>query len=149
MADRLVTEPDPTLRETYRLWGRETVRFSDTDALGHVNNVAYAAFLETGRTTFGLACGLPVGAAGTTIVLARVEIDYRAEVRWPAQLDIGVGLVALGRSSMALIQGIFQGERCVATGREVMVLLDTATRHSTPWPDRLREVLTEQALVAG
>ena len=81
--------------------------------------------------------------------LARVEIDYRAEVRWPAQLDIGVGLVALGRSSMTLIQGIFQGERCVATGREVMVLLDTATRHSTPWPDRLREVLTEQALVAG
>jgi acyl-CoA thioester hydrolase len=141
--------PDPTRRSTYRVWGRETVRFSDTDALGHVNNVAYTAFLETGRTTFGLACGLPMGAAHATIVLVRLEIDYRAELHWPASLDIGIGLLALGRSSMTLIQGIFHGEICVATGREVMVLLDTATRRSTPWTDDLRTALAAQLLTEG
>jgi acyl-CoA thioester hydrolase len=74
--------PDVTRRETYRVWGVETVRFSDTDAHGHVNNVSFAAYLETGRTVFGRACGLPVGLKHAThMVLARVEIDYRAEVR--------------------------------------------------------------------
>jgi acyl-CoA thioester hydrolase len=132
--------PDVTLRETYRIWGTETVRFADTDAIGHVNNVAFAAFLETGRTTFARACGLPIGLQpdGQHIVLARVEIDYRAEVHWPAGLDLGSAVVRLGRSSITLIQGIFIGDRCVATGREVLVLVDTASGRPTPLPEALR-----------
>ena len=97
---------DPTRRETYRVWGQETVRFSDTDAYGHVNNTSFAAYLETGRTTFARACGLPVGLRHAThIVLARVEIDYRAEVHWPAVLDLGSSVLRLGRSSITLDPG--------------------------------------------
>jgi acyl-CoA thioester hydrolase len=137
--------PDVTLRETYRIWGTETVRFADTDAIGHVNTVSFAAYLETGRTTFARACGLPVGLqrgglqpGGQHIVLARVEIDYRAEVHWPAGLDLGSAVVRLGRSSITLIQGVFIGERCVATGREVLVLVDTASGRPTPLPESVR-----------
>jgi acyl-CoA thioester hydrolase len=135
-------EPDPTRRETYRIWGTETVRFSDTDAYGHVNNTSFAAYLETGRTTFARACGLPVGLAHAAhIVLARVEIDYRAEVHWPATLDLGSALLRLGRSSITLIQGVFIGDTPVATGREVLVMVDIATRRPAPLPDDLRERL--------
>ena len=28
------------------------MRFSDTDALGHVNNIAFASYAETGRVDF-------------------------------------------------------------------------------------------------
>jgi acyl-CoA thioester hydrolase len=135
-------EPDPTRRETYRIWGTETVRFSDTDAYGHVNNTSFAAYLETGRTTFARACGLPVGLAHAAhIVLARVEIDYRAEVHWPATLDLGSALLRLGRSSITLIQGVFIGDTPVATGREVLVMVDIVTRRPAPLPDDLRERL--------
>ncbi len=135
-------EYDPTRRETYRVWGQEHVRYSDTDAQGHVNNVSYAAYLETGRTTLAQACGLPIGLHnGRHTVLARVEIDYRAEVHWPATLDLGSAVVKVGRSSVTVIQGIFAGERCVATGREVMVMVETATGRSTPIPDDVREKL--------
>jgi acyl-CoA thioester hydrolase len=135
--------PDATRRDTYRVWGTETVRFSDTDAVGHVNNVSFAAYLETGRTTFGRACGLPIGVQnlGQHIVLARVEIDYRVEVHWPAVLDLGSAVVQLGRSSITLIQGVFIGDLCVATGREVLVMVDTATGRPTPLPETLRERL--------
>ena len=135
--------PDVTRRDTYRIWGKETVRFSDTDAIGHVNNVSFAAYLETGRTTFGRACGLPIGLQpdGQHVVLARVEIDYRVEVHWPAVLDLGSAVVRLGRSSITLIQGVFIGDLCVATGREVLVMVDTASGRSAPLPDALRERL--------
>ena len=142
------TDPiyDPTRRETYRVWGSEHVRYSDTDAQGHVNNVSYAAYLETGRTTLGQACGLPIGLhQGTHMVLARVEIDYLAEVHWPAALDLGQAVLRVGRSSVTVIQGVFQGDRCVAKGREVLVMVETATGRSTPIPDEVRQRLTETA----
>lgn len=131
--------PDVTRRETYRIWGKEHVRYADTDAQGHVNNVSFAAYLETGRTVLAQACGMPIGLHnGTHTVLARVEIDYRAELHWPADLDLGSAVVRLGRSSVTVIQGIFRGDLCVATGREVLVMVDTATRRSAPLPDDLR-----------
>lgn len=140
------TACNPTLRETYRVWGREHVRYSDTDAQGHVNNVSYAAYLETGRTTLGQACGLPVGLhQDTHMVLARVEIDYLAEVHWPAELDLGSTVVKLGRSSVTVIQGVFLGDRCVAKGREVLVMVETATGRATPIPDDMRARLIETA----
>ena len=135
-------EPDVTLRETYRIWGTERVRYSDTDAQGHVNNVSFAAYLETGRTVLAQALGLPIGLHnGTHTVLARVEIDYRAELHWPASLDLGSTVVRIGRSSVTVIQGVFHGDVCVATGREVLVMVDTATGRSAPLPDALRERL--------
>ncbi|MCB8883307.1 acyl-CoA thioesterase [Acidisoma cellulosilytica] len=143
-------EYDPTLRETYRVWAQERVRYSDTDAQGHVNNVAYFAYLETGRTTLAQTCGLPIGLHnGMHTVLARVEIDYRAEVHWPATLDLGSAVVKLGRSSATIIQGIFHGDRCVAMGREVIVMVETATGLSTPIPDDLRQRLIETAGLAS
>lgn len=133
---------DLTRRETYRLWGHERVRYSDTDAQGHVNNVSYAAYLETGRTTLAHACGLPLGTESDThTVLARVEIDYLAEVHWPAALDLGLAVVRVGRSSVTVIQGIFHGDRCVAKGFEVMVMVDNETGKSTPIPEAVREKL--------
>ena len=140
-----MSDADLGLRSTYRVWGQETVRYSDTDAMGHVNNVAYAAFLETGRTTFVRACGLPVGHGGASVVLARVEIDYLLEVYWPATLDIGIAVTGLGRSSIKMVQGLFLGDRCVARGREVLVLMDTQTRRSTPLPEDLRETILRVA----
>jgi acyl-CoA thioester hydrolase len=138
--------PDTTRRDTYRVWGTETVRFADTDAIGHVNNVSFAAYLETGRTTFGRACDLPIGlrALGVHMVLARVEIDYRREVHWPAKLDLGSAVLRIGRSSLTLIQGVFIGDLCVATGREVLVMVETATGRPSPLPDDMRERLLRE-----
>jgi acyl-CoA thioester hydrolase len=142
--------PDVTRRETYRVWGVETVRFSDTDAHGHVNNVSFAAYLETGRTVFGRACGLPVGLKHAThMVLARVEIDYRAEVHWPAALELGSAVLRLGRTSITLIQGVFIGDLCVATGREVLVMVDTTSGRPAPLPDELRARLLREGGVGS
>ena len=150
MSEEQDPQPDATRRETYRIWGVETVRFADTDAIGHVNNVSFAAYLETGRTTFARACGLPIGLqpVGRHIVLARVEIDYRHEVHWPATLDLGSAVVRLGRSSITLIQGVFIGDLCVATGREVLVMVDTATGRSAPLPEALRARLLQDGVLA-
>ena len=40
------------LEKTFNHWTSVTIRYSDQDPLGHVNNVAYAAYIEASRTMF-------------------------------------------------------------------------------------------------
>ena len=142
----MAIEYDLTKRETFVFFEPEKIRFSDTDMVGHVNNVAFAALLESGRTTFGQAHFRGHTPKGTLIVMARVEIDYRRELHWPASVDIGTRVIAIGRSSYTLGQGIFLAENCVTTGRTVLVMIDRQSRRAMTIPDEFRAVL--EALLA-
>ena len=59
-----------------------TVRPNDLDSLGHVNNATVLEYLETGRWAWLARNRLP--RVGNIIpVVARIEIDYRLEIRPP------------------------------------------------------------------
>jgi acyl-CoA thioester hydrolase len=133
--------PDLTSRATYSYFEAEKIRFSDTDMIGHVNNVAYAALLESGRTAFAQAELFPHMPKAFLVVMARIEIDYRRELHWPGTVDIGSRLVSISRSSYAIGQGIFRGETCITTGKTTLVMIDRQTRKATPLPDDYRAVL--------
>ena len=111
--------------------------------IGHVNNVPFAALLESGRPAFSHAHVFARVKQSMLVVMARVEIDYRRELHWPARVDVGTRIVAIGRSSYAMGQGVFLGDACVATGRTTLVMIDRQTRRSTPLPDEFRELLKD------
>lgn len=134
--------PNPLAdRAAFSFFKTETLRFSDTDMVGHVNNVAFAALFETGRTYYTHEARFPMHPADMQPVLARIEIDYRAELHWPGSVDVGTALISLGNSSFVLGSGIFLGERCVATARAVLVLIDRATRRPAAIPPGYRSAL--------
>jgi acyl-CoA thioester hydrolase len=137
----MTTEFDLTKRETFKVFEPEKIRFSDTDMIGHVNNVAFAALLESGRTAFGQANLFPHMPDGVLVVMARVEIDYRRELHWPLTVDVGTRIIAIGRSSYVMGQGIFRGDTCATTGRTTLVMIDRKTRRSHAFPDSYRTVL--------
>lgn len=134
-------QPDPTDRRLYCLWSRDVLRYGDTDRQGHVNNAVFATFCESGRTAFLCDPAAPLAPGGNSFVIARLILDFRAEILWPGEVDIGTGVIALGRSSFTLGQGLYEGSRCVATAQTVLVLIDDATRRSTPLPESLRAKL--------
>src|SRR2546423_5203529 len=55
------------------------VRWRDVDALGHVNHAVFLTYLEEGRDAF-FAQTL---ASDPIYVVVRLEVDLRAEVRYP------------------------------------------------------------------
>lgn len=140
--------PDLTQPALFPLWTHDVLRYGDTDRQGHVNNAVFATFCETGRARFLLDPAAPLTDPGQAFVIARLILDYRAEVTWPGQVDIGTGVLRVGGSSMTLAQGVFQQGRCVATAESVIVLTDEATRRSTPLTPRLRQRL-ETLWLAG
>jgi len=110
----------------------DKVRYADTDRQGHVNNALFATFFETGRVELLYAPDAPLAVAGGAWVLARIEIDLRAELRWPGEVQSGTAVLAVGRSSVTLQQALVQGEVCAATARTVVVQVDGATGRACP-----------------
>jgi acyl-CoA thioester hydrolase len=121
---------------------RDIVRYGDLDPQGHVNNAVFATYFETGRVAMFREPGdLGIGVANATYVLARQEIDFLHELRWPGGVEIGTALAELGRSSFTVVQTIFNGDICAAAGRATLVMLDTQTRRARPLTDEARAKL--------
>jgi acyl-CoA thioester hydrolase len=131
---------DPLTPASYKFWATEHVRFADLDIMGHVNNKAYATYYESARIAYAAARGMEdrqkIGMA-----LARLEIDYRKEIRFPALLRLGVSLRKLGRSSITLACAVFDGDICASTSMAVLVRFDLETRKSMPFPNEERQAL--------
>ncbi|HLJ64547.1 MAG TPA: thioesterase family protein [Stellaceae bacterium] len=132
-----MTEP-LTARSAYRFWTSDILRFGDTDGQGHINNAVYATFCESGRVSLFHNEGRGLLAPGTNFVIARIELDYRAELHYPGRVDIGTSVLGLGRTSFRLGHAVFKGELCAATALSVGVVIDDRTRKSTPLPEKLR-----------
>jgi acyl-CoA thioester hydrolase len=118
------------------LWRhRLTVRFRDCDQLGHVNHAVYLTYLEQARFTFWRAhlrrAAGPGGAdrpdpRGRGVILARVEVDYRAQARAGDDLEVRVMLDRIGRSSFGYayeIANVVTGQ-LIAQAKSVLVRFD-------------------------
>ncbi|HEY6961385.1 MAG TPA: thioesterase family protein [Gaiellaceae bacterium] len=113
---------------------RERVRFRDCDAMGHVNNAVYSTYLEQARIAL-------MGGLGE-MILARVEIDFRAELRAGEEVEVRSRCPRVGTKSFDLEHEIWAGERLVAEAKSVLVGYDYSQGRSVPLTDEQRRRLT-------
>jgi len=114
----------------YRL--NDNVRFADLDPNQHVNNAVYATYFETGRVTLMKDPKHGLVPDGLAWIMVRLDIHFRAELRWPGQIELGLGVAKLGRTSVTFDQVVFSEGKCVASAQAVTVLIDDATRKPMP-----------------
>ena len=127
--------------EAFVLRTGDKLRYGDTDRQGHVNNAVFATFLETGRVE--LLYNEALADQGAAFVIARLELDFLAEVNWPGEVEIGTAVLDVGRSSFKLFQKVFQDGKPVAQAVTVIVQMSESTRKSQPLSERARERLQE------
>ena len=130
--------PDLTSRATFGYWYQEKLRFSDTDMIGHVNNVAFAALMESGRVNYTRSGVIEHMPDDVLVVMRRIELDYRAELHWPGEIDIGSVLLRIGTSSCTIGNGLFHGPLCAATSVTTLVFIGRASRRAVPIPASVR-----------
>lgn len=135
---------DPKSRETYAVWTTDIIRYQDLDPNTHVNHTSIAAYFEDGRVRLRNDHLAALGDKFLTgFVLAKLTLQFHAEVHFPGSVDIGTSMSRLGNTSYSLTQGLFQGDVCVASAEVVTVLLDTDTRRPKPLSDEMRAALQE------
>ena len=116
------------------------VRWRDVDALGHVNHAVFLTYLEEGRDAFFVQTfgGEP------DYVVARIEIDLRAEVRHPQRrVTVRLAVERLGTTSLTTRETILTpaGE-IAAEARVVTVRWDRRARKPVPFSEAERARLT-------
>jgi len=112
-------------------------RFSDTDALGHVNNAVIATYAETGR----LAFLRELGWNGRGLILAHLSIDFLRQVRLGDECHVVSRVVRIGNTSFTLEQTLLADGEAAARFQAVMVCFDYDTQRPVPVPDALRRAL--------
>lgn len=113
------------------------VRFSDTDMMGHISSMSYAAWAEVGRADFFEAIPVPLEEK-PWFVLVRLALDFHSEGRFGEKFEIATRCTRLGQKSMTLAQHITVGERAVCTLEVVMAAFDPKTRKAIALPERWR-----------
>jgi len=126
------------------------VRFRDCDPLGHANNAAYLTYLEQARFALWRAQlgflprpSTTPGPRGCGFIMARAEVDFRAQARYGDELEVRLSLAASGRTSFTYAYEVVTtpGDRIVAAARTVQVWFDYDTERPVPIPDDLRAKL--------
>jgi acyl-CoA thioester hydrolase len=112
------------------------VRWRDTDAQGHVNHAVFLTYLEEGRDAFYAQ----VLGTEPSYVVARVEVDLRAEVRHPDQrVTVRIQPERLGTTSLTTRETILTpAGDVVAEARVVTVRWDPSRRSPIPFSDTER-----------
>jgi len=113
------------------------MRFCDTDALGHVNNVSIAAYAETGRVDFLHRLGKSV----RSLILVNVTIDFRRQISFGESLCIDSWVDSFGKSSITLGQTISANGERAADIKSVAVHFDYKTGKSVEIPAAIRAEL--------
>jgi acyl-CoA thioester hydrolase len=123
--------------KTFQHWTPVSLRFSDQDSLGHINNVSYAAYVEQSRVAFINKLVSPK-CDHINYILANLQIDYRREMHFPGNVDVGACLLRIGNKSITTGYGLFKDTENIASASSVNVFFDSRTRVSIDIPDHLR-----------
>jgi len=135
-------------RSIYPHWCSDTVRFSDQDAAGHVNNVAICAYMETARLTFMRDMGMMAPREdGLRGISAGMTVSFLAESHWPGKVELGTGVLRIGGSSITVASAAFKDAACIAAAEMTVVRLKGTTPH--PIDPAFRAALEKYRLKLG
>ena len=139
--------PDLKDMSIYASWTKCTIRYSDLDPNGHVNNGAINEFFEDGRVCFRNDRMINLGDEILTgFALVKFTVEYLAPLYFPGSVDIGTVVTRIGGSSFSLGQGIFWDGECVATAKVITVSFDPKSKHSQKLTPELRAILADSSL---
>ncbi len=132
--------PDSAGREDYALHVCLITRWSDYDMLGHVNNVEYYRYFETGILTLLRETGLDWQSDPVIPLAAENGCVFLKPVAVSSHVDIGVRIAHLGNSSVRYETAVFVpgADAPSATGFFVHVFIDRASGKSVPMPQLVR-----------
>jgi acyl-CoA thioester hydrolase len=123
----------------------EQVRFRDLDPMGHVNNAVFLTYIEQARVAFLAEVGAATGLEQMNMIVARVEIDFKAPVRLGQEIEIAVRATRFGTKSFDLDYVLRVDGEVVAEAKSVQVAYDYERREPIPLPTDWREKLTAVA----
>lgn len=123
-------------------------RFSETDALGHVNNTVLPIWFEESRTPiFELFCP-DMNTNDWHLIIAKIEVDFLAEIYYGKKVEVRTFIEKIGNSSLVVHHEAWQEDKLASKGSAIMVHFDHKAKTSKPIPDEIRSILKQHLKTA-
>lgn len=138
-----MSREQPAEKSEFRVWRTFTTRWTDNDAYGHVNNTIFYQWFDSAVNAWMVEQGmLDIGAGDPIALVVETRCAYFAPLEFPQDVEVGLSVAELGRSSIRYRIGVFgQGERAAAQGEFVHVVVDRARRRPVEIPPGWRTKL--------
>lgn len=120
------------------------VRWGDMDAMGHVNNATFLTYFEHVRAQWLGIAGWSGQREGVAPVVVRTECDYKAPIEYPATVRVSMAARWDGGKSIETLyemRDAAQTDRLYATGRAIVVFIDTQKGGAVAPPSAFTELL--------
>jgi acyl-CoA thioester hydrolase len=101
-------------------------RFSDTDALGHINNTVFAVWFEGARQDVFKIFTPELNLRQWPLIIASVKLDYHAQTHYGADVEIRTYISRIGGSSFDVYQEAWQHGVKTVSGTAVLVQFEYA-----------------------
>jgi len=113
------------------------IRFSDIDAVGHVNNAIYLTYFEEARIKYWREIiGWDMSENG--VIVGRTEVNYLKPILLRDEIACYMRTTRIGNSSFDVVHVLVkitpEGEEICTTGKTVCVSYDYKANKSIPIP---------------
>jgi acyl-CoA thioester hydrolase len=121
-------------------------RFSDTDALGHINNAMVPVWFEGARDPIFRLFMPDLDLSSWHLILARMDVNFHAEMYYGKDTEVKTHIGRIGHSSFDVYQEVWQEGVRKASGTAVMVHYHNRDKRSEPIPDVIKGQLSEHLI---
>ena len=116
-------------------------RVSETDGVGHINNVFVPIWFEAGRREIFRIFSPKLDFINWKLALVKVTVEYVDQLYLAEDVDIKTGIEKIGTSSFTIKEEIHQTNRICAKGQAIYVNYNFRDKKSEPISNEIRDRL--------
>jgi acyl-CoA thioester hydrolase len=140
-------DADRFRRQRFRFFTPSPTRWGDCDRFGHVNNVQFVRYFESGRLDyFHRVLDLEtVPDAVDSLIIADIHVNFLRQINHPCALEVGTRVSRLGNSSFDFEAAIYgqDEDEPYSTATATCVWFNFRDNHSTPIPPDARATIQQ------
>ena len=134
----------PASRSEFKVWRKFTTRWADNDAYGHVNTTIFYQWFDSAVNGWLVEKGLlDIQTSDPIALVVETRCSYLVPLEFPQDVEVGLAVAQLGRSSVRYRIGVFGDgqENAAAQGEFVHVMVDRGNRRPVEIPANWRHAL--------
>jgi len=116
-------------------------RVSETDGVGHINNVFVPIWFEAGRREIFRIFSPKLDFINWKLALVKVTVEYVDQLYLAEDVNIKTGIEKIGTSSFTIKEEIHQTNRVCAKGQAIYVNYNFRDKKSEPISNEIRNKL--------
>ena len=125
---------------------RQSVRWGDMDAMGHVNNAMYFRYLETARIDWFSAVGFRPDPQGQGPVIVNAFCNFYRQLEYPGDILVSLYVSDAARTTFetwATIEKLSEPGVVCAAGGATTIWVDFPRQKAVELPDWIRKLISE------